>query len=494
MVYQAFDLRSTQLLSREEVDSFMPVQQDYHVIEVSMFHVECRIKLQYTESHGNDGWHNLYLVVCRWTVKVQGTEWQVFKHANGIRDELQTHESFLKLTGDSDGHATGPRLWYQIEEADVEHSEVVIAAREGEVRPFDPACGNLALLEGVCIIEPQKKWRGMLTFVLGHLLHSPPSEQFRGLGPIAFIPTVAKTKGKAGRISLLKDHWAYEEHQGTIDTVNFSYAERGNRSRQENSWFGAGPGTAAAASNPMGSSSAFMEMPDDQAIMNMVPPLSLYENLSPLEPDHTGTERPIVDGRTPAEHLLEEGGDILAPVDGAMDVNLEQFSPPERPLRWGNIKPPHGEITPPATGSVPLTEEETEDASSESDHTVRTSRWSRKGGLVSQVPKLPPPKVASIPRGAASSTRRPLDVSMDCQPQPSPLGKRVRNDQSSRVIRALFNLHGSCAAQQTEVDKAMAEAAVRRARLEEAMRTVPYSDEDATEWLLKWEDAASIDV
>ena len=69
--------------------------------------------------------HRLYLVLWQWTVHTPGMTWRVFKHANGLRDAQQNHSTFLDIAGGkSDGHAEGPRMWYQIEEADDLHRKL----------------------------------------------------------------------------------------------------------------------------------------------------------------------------------------------------------------------------------------------------------------------------------------------------------------------------------------------------------------------------------
>ena len=116
MVYIGFQLVSTGYLPDDEVASLVAPQKSWDVRDQKAFYVECRITLQHSESHAPDCLHKLYLVIWQWTVCMPGLEWRVFKHANGVRDSQQNHESFLDIAGGkSDGHAEGPRMWYQIE-------------------------------------------------------------------------------------------------------------------------------------------------------------------------------------------------------------------------------------------------------------------------------------------------------------------------------------------------------------------------------------------
>ena len=175
MVYIGFQLVSTGYLPDDEVASLVSPQKSWDVRDQKAFYVECRITLQHSESHAPDCLHKLYLVIWQWTVCMPGLEWRVFKHANGVRDSQQNHESFLDIAGGkSDGHAEGPRMWYQIEAADDVHQDLPLFANSGnaphfpvqERYPFSPAEYNLILLEGVCLIESDKKWRRMMVYVL----------------------------------------------------------------------------------------------------------------------------------------------------------------------------------------------------------------------------------------------------------------------------------------------------------------------------------------
>ena len=127
MVYIGFQLVSTGYLPDAEVAPLVSRQSDWNVRDQKAFYVECRITLQHSEMYAADCLHRLYLVIWQWTVCMPGLEWKVFKHANGVRDSQQNHASFLKMTtSQSDGHAEGPRMWYQIEDADAVHQALVL--------------------------------------------------------------------------------------------------------------------------------------------------------------------------------------------------------------------------------------------------------------------------------------------------------------------------------------------------------------------------------
>ena len=54
-----------------------------------------------------------------------------------------------------------------------------------ECHPFGLEDWNLILLEGICLIEADKKWRRMMVYVLGNLLHEG---HFGRIGPSPICP------------------------------------------------------------------------------------------------------------------------------------------------------------------------------------------------------------------------------------------------------------------------------------------------------------------
>lgn len=169
---------------------------------------------KHTENVAEACWHRLYLVIWQWTISMPGLDWKVFKHANGLRDAQQNHETFLRMTtAQSDGHAEGPRVWYQIEDADADHFDVVLYASSGnppdcpvqKCHPFSSEAWNLILMEGVCLIEGDKKWRRMMVYVLGNLLHLG---HLGTLGPVQYVPRTPMSKGKVGKACLTWEFWA----------------------------------------------------------------------------------------------------------------------------------------------------------------------------------------------------------------------------------------------------------------------------------------------
>ena len=92
-------------------------------------------------------------------------------------------------------------MWYQIEDADDFHRNLQLFANSGngpkspvqERYPFSPEEYNLILMEGICLVETEKKWRRMLAYVLGNLLHEG---HLGGLGPVQYIPIVVYTPSR----------------------------------------------------------------------------------------------------------------------------------------------------------------------------------------------------------------------------------------------------------------------------------------------------------
>ena len=115
-------------------------------------------------------------------------------------------------------------MWYEIEDADTVHQELVLRANSGnppdyleqECHPFGLNEWNLILLEGICLIEADKKWRRMMVYVLGHLLHEGHLGE---LGPVQYVPSTPASKGKVGKVSLTQEYWAYPEQIDDIVTI-----------------------------------------------------------------------------------------------------------------------------------------------------------------------------------------------------------------------------------------------------------------------------------
>ena len=345
MVYIGFQLISTGYLPDDEIEPFLTTQKCWDVRDQKAFHVECRITLQHSESHAPDCLHKLYLVLWQWTVHTPGLEWRVFKHANGVRDAQQNHASFLDIAGGkSDGHAEGPRMWYQIEAADDLHRDLQLLANSGnglqcpvqERYPFSPAEYNLILLEGICLIETEKKWRRMLAYVLGNLLHEG---HLGGLGPVQYIPSAVTLLGS-----------------------------RVHRPSKESGWWAQGSTSAPSALPEMQIfSDGFMEPDEAHSMMGGVPGLEAWEQESPGEVT-VGTDKAINDWRTWEEHLAASCEGDLPSYKESDPPDHRDFSPPEVPSSM--------------RGHVASPTEEAAESDTESGTTTQTggftaTRWTR---------------------------------------------------------------------------------------------------------------------
>ena len=489
MVYIGFQLVSTGYLPDDEVASLVPPQKSWDVRDQKAFYVECRITLQHSENHAPDCLHKLYLVIWQWTVCMPGLEWRVFKHANGVRDSQQNHESFLDIAGGkSDGHAEGPRMWYQIEAADDVHQDLPLFANSGnaphfpvqERYPFSPAEYNLILLEGICLIESDKKWRRMMVYVLGNLLHDG---YLGGLGPVQYIPSAPSSKQKVGKATLTRDYWAYPEQRDAVVTVT-QLGSRVHRPSKESGWWAQGSTPAPSAlPESQAFSAGFMEPEEAQNMMGGVPGLEAWERESPGEVS-VGTDKPINDWRTLEEHLaLSSEADTLPSCKEIDPPDHRQFSPPELPSSM--------------RGYAASPTEDADESGTDSGTTTQTggftaTRWTRPA----VVPTLPAPVPSRSAVDQGCSQRRPLEMPPGLTEVSHPC-KKGREALNYKVLRVLHTLHLTYMEHQTAVEKAQAAAAPWKAKLQNAWEDVPLPDaaEDEFEsWLKKWDSMTNVEV
>ena len=346
---------------------------------------------------------------------------------------------------------------------------------EQECHPFGLHEWNLILLEGICLIEADKKWRRMMVYVLGHLLHEGHLGE---LGPVQYVPSTPASKGKVGKVSLTQEYWAYPEQIDDIVTVTPA-AARSHQPARESSWWAQGTeASATAQADTANFSPGFMEPDEATGLMGGVPSLEAWERESPGE-IACGTDKVINDWRTREEYLaLSSDADTLPSYnDGDVPTHL-QHSPPEIPSSMRN---PLASPT-----------EAAENSDSESATTVtggRTaSRWS-KSGFPSMVPTLPPPVPSRASLETGSSLRRPLEMPPGLSAV-SPPCKKGRETQYHKVLRVLHTLHLTYMRHQAAVEKAQAEAAPWKSRMEMAWEDVPLPDAEDDEieaWLKKWD-------
>ena len=488
MVYIGFQLVSTGDLPADEVAPLVPPQKDWNIRDQKAFYVECRITLQHSESRAPDCLHKLYLVIWQWTVCMPGLEWRVFKHANGVRDSQQNHESFLEMTtGKTDGHAEGPRLWYQIEAADDVHQNLQLYANSGnapddpvqERYPFGVAEYNLILLEGVCLIETDRKWRRMMVYVLGNLLHDG---HLGGLGPVQYIPSAPSSKGKVGKATLTREYWAYPEQRDAVITVT-QLGAWAHRPSKESGWWAQGSAPSSSAQpESQAFSDGFMEPDEAKSMMGGVPGLESWERESPGEVT-VGTDRAINDWRTREEHLtMSSEVDTVLSCNETDPPDHRQFSPPEIPSSM------QGYLASP-----------TEDADSGTDSgtTPRTegftaTRWTRP----TIVPTLPAPVPPRSAWDQCNAQRRPLEMPPGLTEASHPC-KKGREALNYKVLRVLHTLHLTYMEHQAAVETAQAKAAPWKSRLKNAWEDVPLPDAEEGEfesWLKKWDPMTDVEV
>ena len=489
MVYIGFQLVSTGYLPDAEVAPFLSQQSDWNVRDQKAFYVECRITLQHSEYIASDCLHKLYLVIWQWTVYMPGMEWRVFKHANGVRDSQQNHGDFLKMTtAKTDGHAEGPRMWYEIANADTAHQALVVRANSGnapdypvqECHPFGLDEWNLILMEGICLIEGDRKWRRMMAYVLGNLLHEG---HLGGLGPVQYVPSALSSKGKVGKACLTHEYWAYPEQRDSVITVT-QLGSRMQRPPKESGWWAQGSEPSASAQpDTHACSSGFMEPDEAKQMMEGVPGLESWERESPGE-TLLGTEKAINDYRTREEHIaMSSEPDPVLPHESSDPPDPQQFSPPEIPCSM--------------RGYLASPTEFTENSESDSETTTQTggntaTRWTRPP----VVPTLPPPVPPRTAEEQGTAQRRPLELPPGLVPT-SPPCKKGREAQNYKVLRVLHTLHLTYMRHLDAVEKAQAEAAPWRSRLEDAWADVPLPDageEEVESWLKKWDSVTNVEV
>ena len=487
MVYIGFQLVSMGDLPAEEVAPLVPPQKDWNVRDQKAFHVECRITLQHTESRAPDGIHKLYLVIWQWTVCMPGLEWRVFKHANGVRDSQQNHESFLEMTtGKSDGHAEGPRLWYQIEDADDLHQSLQLYANSGnapdfpvqECYPFGAADCNLILLEGVCLIESDKRWRRMMVYVIGNLLHTG---HLGGLGPVQYVPSAPSSKGKVGKVTLSQEFWAYPEQRNDVATITQS-GSWAHRPAKESTWWSHGTAPSSSAqTEPQAFSGGFLEPDEAKSMMDGVPGLESWERESPGEVTE-GTDRSINDWRTREEHLaMSSEVDTIFSCQTVLP-DYQEISPPEIPpaMRGGPVSPTVGAESDSDTDTATRTDG------------VAATRWTRP----STVPTLPPPVPPRSTGDQCNAQRRPLEVPPG-PPEATHPAKKGREALNHKVLRVLHTLHLTYMEHQAAVEAAQAKAAPWKSKLKSAWEDVPRPDAEEGEfqaWLQKWDPLTDVEV
>ena len=488
MVYIGFQLISTGDLPDAEVAPLKTLQKCWDVRDQKAFHVECRITLQHSERHAPDGVHRLYLVLWQWTVHTPGMTWRVFKHANGLRDAQQNHATFLDIAGGkSDGHAEGPRMWYQIEEADDLHRNLQLLANSGngpqdpvqERYPFSPEEYNLILLEGVCLVETEKKWRRMLAYVLGHLLHEG---HLGGLGPVQYIPSGIHSKQKVGKATLTQDYWAYPENRDSVVTVT-QLGLRTHGPSKESGWWAQGA-VPASPSLPevQGFAADFMDTDEANVMMGGVPSLEAYEQESPGDVA-LGTERAIPTNRTWEEHLAELCEGELPSFDASSHPDHREYSPPEVPSAMRTCAASPAEET---------AESDTESSATTQIGGCTGTRWKRPA----VVPKLPAPVPSRSSLDQGMPHRRPLELPPGLTEISQPC-KKGREALNYKVLRILHTLHLTYMEHQDAIEKAQEAAAPWKAKLQRAWQDVPLPDADEDEfvtWLQKWDSSADVDV
>ena len=490
MVYIGFQLISTGDLPDAEVSPLKTLQTCWDVRDQKAFHVECRINLQHSERFAPDGVHRLYLVLWQWTVHTPGMTWRVFKHANGLRDAQQNHATFLDIAGGkssgSDGHAEGPRMWYQIEEADDFHKNLRLLANSGngpqdpvqERYPFSPDEYNLILLEGVCLVETDKKWRRMLAYVLGHLLHDG---HLGGLGPVQYIPSSVHSRQKVGKATLTQDYWAYPENSDSVVTIT-PLGLRTHGHSKESSWWAQGAATASPSQPEVqGFVADFMDTDEANVMMGGVPNLEAYERESPGEVT-LGTDRPINDKRTWEEHLAEQCAGDAPSFDDSVMPDHREFSPPELPrVRRAHAASPADETA----------ESDTESSIATRTETTGT-RWKRPA----VVPTLPAPVPSRSSLDQGASQRRPLELPPGLTEISQPC-KKGREALNYKVLSVLHNLHLVYMERQDAIEKAQEAAATWKTKLQRAWQDVPLPDAEEDEfvaWLKKWDSSTDVDV
>ena len=248
-------------------------------------------------------------------------------------------------------------------------------------------------------------------------------------------------------------------------------------SRESGWWAQGSEASGAAQLETEAFSVGFMEPDEAKGMMEGVPGLESWEQESPGEAAF-GTERAINDWRTREEHLAMSSDADTLHKDADLP-NYQQHSPPEIPTSL------RGCLTSPTEAA-----ENSESESATTTHTggLTASRWSRSG-LPSVVPRLPPPVP---PRSAAeqgSSQRGPLEVPPGLAAAWPPC-KKGREAQNYRVLRVLHTLHLTYMRHLEAVEKARAEAAPWKSRMEMAWADVPLPDADNEEvesWLKKWD-------
>ena len=491
MVYIGFQLISTGDLPDDEVAPLKTLQKCWDVRDQKAFHVECRITLQHSERHAPDGVHKLYLVLWQWTVHTPGMTWRVFKHANGLRDAQQNHATFLDIAGGkssgSDGHAEGPRMWYQIEDADDLHRNLQLFANSGngphdpvqERYPFSPEEYNLILLEGICLVETEKKWRRMLAYVLGNLLHEG---HLGGLGPVQYIPSGIHSKQKVGKATLTKEYWAYPENRDSVVTVT-PLGLRTHCPSKESGWWAQGSVSASSAlPEVQGFSDDFMDPDEAHVMMGGVPSLEAWERESPGEVA-VGTDQAINDKRTWEEHLAERCEGDLPSFDESSLPDHRDFSPPEVPCSMRGCA---------ASPAEEAAESDTESSATTQTGGCTSTRWTRPA----VVPKLPAPVPSRSSLDQGVPQRRPLELPPGLTEISHPC-KKGREALNYKVLRVLHTLHLTYMEHQEAIEKAQAAAAPWKAKLQRAWKDVPLPDADEEEfvtWLKRWDSSADVEV
>ena len=180
---------------------------------------------------------------------------------------------------------------------------------------------------------------------------------------------------------------------------------------------------------------------------------------------------------------MSSEADTLPSHDDTDLPDHQQYSPPEIPSSM--------------RGCLASPTEDAENSESESATTTHTggitaSRWSRP----SVVPTLPPPVP---PRSAAeqgSAQKRPLEMPPGLV-EAWPPCKKSREALNYKVLRVLHTLHLTYMRHQAAVEKAQAEAAPWKSRMEMAWEDVPLPDAEDNKveaWLKKWDSMMDEEV